>query len=256
MIKLLHQIQILRTFAKVIAKNIILSQKFYSGRLFFNAVDHSWAWTGNLSFQKFDSYLQEMIIRLSYQNDQYIDVGCNVGGIGLAVLLNNKSINSIFIDPNKNANACLIKSLKYNKLANRCTLINAVASSSNDMVNFNSNGSVIGHVSDNGKERIKSVDFWAILAGFNKKEKILVKIDIEGFERKLFEKNFNNYYLNNVTFIIELHPKDFNGLGNPLLCFDRLINIGFEAFDLNEKKIVSVNPEIINQVIFRKNPVG
>ncbi|MET4083610.1 FkbM family methyltransferase [Pedobacter sp. UYP30] len=256
MVKILHRIPILRTFAKVIAKNIILSQKFYSGRLFFNAVDHSWAWTGNLSFQKFDSYLQESIIGMSYQNDRYIDVGCNVGGIGLAVLLNNKTINSVFIDPNKNANACLIKSLKYNKLENRCTLINAVAACTNDIMNFNSKGSVLGHVSDNGKERIKSVDFWALLAGFNKKEKILVKIDIEGFESKIFKKNFDECYLDNVTFIIELHPQDFNGLGNPLLCFDSLINIGFEAYDLNEKKIVSIDPEIINQVVFRKSQLG
>lgn len=252
MIRLLHRVSLFRTFAKIISKNIILSQKFHGGKIYFNAVDHSWAWTNTMRFQTFDQYLQQKITHLSLQHEQLIDIGCNVGGIGLAVMLKNKNINTIFIDPNVNALKCLNKSISYNKLNKRCRVINAVANCSDEPVNFDSKGSVIGHVTKNGKEKVYSINIWKLLNGFDISKKILVKIDIEGFETKLLGNDAVTPNSDNIIFLIELHPKGFNNLGDPEFCLAKLKELGYRSFDLEGAEIKKIDPNQISQIIFKK----
>jgi len=252
MIQLIHKVKLFRIIAKIVAANIILFQKFYGGRIYFNAVDHSWAWTNNTRFQNFDKYLQTKIISLSYTNEIFIDIGCNVGGIGLGVMLSNKSIQAIFIDANKKAIKCLNRSIAYNKLHDRSKIINTVANCNTEVVNFSTLGSVIGHVNKNGKEKIASINIWKLLNDFEPSKKILVKIDIEGFETELFGEGFITPQSDNISFLIELHPKGFNNLGNPMYCLSKLQQYGYKSFDLEGQEINEVSTDQISQIIFKK----
>lgn len=151
-VRFFHRFGFLRQLAKAFAKKIYLKQKFHSGYIFFNAVDHSWAWTGEMRYNTFDADLQNYIHQASFKYDHFVDVGCNIGVMTIGTLLKNNRINALAIDANKDAINLLKKSLRYNKLSNRCQVLNAVFGNTDGFMKFDGAGSVIGHVSETGVE--------------------------------------------------------------------------------------------------------
>jgi methylase of polypeptide subunit release factors len=96
-----HQFKGLRNVAKVAAQNINLKQKFYGGKIFLNAVDHSWAWTGTDRYESFDGALQKFIYDTSVGCSHFIDIGCNIGVMSIGTLFNNQQIKVVAVDANK-----------------------------------------------------------------------------------------------------------------------------------------------------------
>ena len=70
-----HKFSVLRQLAKKVGKSINIKQRFYSGYIFLNAVDHSWAWTGSRNYNTFDKKLQDFIHSTSKGFNNFIDIG-------------------------------------------------------------------------------------------------------------------------------------------------------------------------------------
>lgn len=247
-IRQLHSFKISRSLAKKLLSNITIRQKFHNGYIFMNAVEHSWAWTGKRRYSSFDVDLQNKLLELSERKTKFIDIGCNIGAMSLSVLLRNQNIEVVAIDPNKKALSCLNKSLKKNNLVNRCEVMEAIVSNDERVRKFNFAGSVTGHVASDGKE-VQSIHFWNFIQSQSANERLLVKIDIEGYETHLFKSIPENLSVESLTMVIELHPKGFNTHGDPNSCLIELSKSGFSLYDLNNKPVTEVGENTISQII-------
>jgi FkbM family methyltransferase len=242
-VQFFHKFKAFRELAKKVGKRINIKQRFYTGYIFLNAVDHSWAWTGDRDYQTFDKELQDFIYTTSKGFDQFIDMGSNIGVLTLGTLLNNPTINAVAIEPNHLAVTLLKKSLSYNHLNNRCRVIEAAVGNEEGVIKFDEAGSVTGHISDTGKE-VKIISFSNTLNEFTG-SKTLVKIDIEGYEAAILKDLDKITNLHNFAFIIELHPFGFNGEGNPQAVMEILKTHGATITDLKFNKIDNVKPQDI-----------
>lgn len=251
-LKLLHDVKLFRSVAKKLLIGFPVKQKFYTGHIYMDAVDHSWAWTGSQSYEAFDRELQDKLYELSLSKSKLIDIGNNIGAISLGILLRNKTINVIAIEPNPFAIKYFRKSLKKNKLTNRCNIIEAVVSSNNLDKGFDLTGSVVGHISNDSKLKVKSLIFWDSLRELAKNDSTLVKIDIEGYETDiLYCIPLDVHKIKNLTMVFELHPKGFNKIGDPNLCIKKLKESGFKVFDFYEQDITNVNEDEFSQILVR-----
>ncbi len=240
----LHSFSSLRRLARWLLKGRTLSQKFYTGRICFDAVEHSWAWTGNTRYESYDSFLQLRLIDESKKNKYFIDLGANVGVMSLAALLNNPNILVTAVDPNARACELLRKSLSLNHLEQRTHVIQAVAALQAGEVNFTSSGSVTGHVSSAG-EICNSIDLIALLNENLKKGDCLVKFDVEGYETILLPGLTAIARDHQLTLFIEVHPKGFNGYGDPEACLKCLIDLGARVEDLEGGSVTWAAPEAL-----------
>ncbi len=249
-VRKLHSFKILRTLAKKLFSGIYITQKFYAGTIFMDAIEHSWAWTGTRRYESFDVELQNKLLEISLEKTKFIDIGCNIGAMSLSMLLRNPDISVIAIDPNKKALLCLKKSLTKNGLLNRCEIIEAIVGVDENVQQFKSAGSVTGHVASDGNETVQSINFWKFIQTLSAKEELLVKMDIEGYESHLFNSIPGNLSsIKNLTMIIELHPKGFNTHGDPNLCVDKLRQSGFSIKYFNGDPIFEVEEDKISQII-------
>jgi FkbM family methyltransferase len=217
---------------------VTLKQSFYDGKICLDAVEHSWAWTGDRRYKTFDKDLQDQLLTLSEDYELFIDIGSNIGAMTLSLLLRNPTVKALCIDPNARAVSLLEKSLILNKLTERASIIEAVVSDQDGELMFDDTGSVVGHISDRGK-KVKSIDFLKLIDQHSDK-KCLIKIDIEGFEVNLLELTSKLNNLSNLCFVIELHPMNFNNIGNPNFCLECLLNSGANVKDLKGQQIKKI----------------
>lgn len=244
----LHRISALRSLAKQFFRGWTIQQSFHGGVICLDAVEHSWAWTGNRRYQTFDSELQEKLLLLSGEYEQFIDIGSNIGAIVLSVLLRNRQINAICIDPNSRAIALLKESLRLNNLSNRVSVVEAAVSDSDGVLTFDESGSVTGHVSNSGKQ-VACINFVKLINEKLSDKKCLVKIDIEGFETILLKHITEIKPLDNLCLVIELHPLKFNDIGNPQDCLNLLLAAGAKIEDLQGQPLNQLDENNFTQVI-------
>lgn len=242
-----HKFKFMRQLAKVVGSKIDIKQKFYGGYIFFNAVEHSWAWTGGRNYTNFDSSLQQFIYEQSKSYQYFIDIGSNIGVMTIGTLLNNTQIQTVSIDPNDKAISLLKMSLAYNKLNARSKVIQAVVSDAGGSLKFDSTGSVMGHVAEEGKE-VQAISLSTILNQYSS-YKTLVKVDIEGYETIAMNALANVNNLHNFAFIIELHEKGFNNVGDPAYVFEIFRKFNGKISDTYGNSITVIDPEDINQLL-------
>ncbi|GGE44408.1 FkbM family methyltransferase [Pedobacter psychrotolerans] len=251
LINKIHKIKIFRKLAKKIFLGFPIKQSFYTGIIFMDAVEHSWAWTGKRRYESFDKELQDKLYEVSLSKSKFIDIGSNIGAISLGILLRNKNINVIAVEPNPFAIKYFKKSLKKNKVLDRCYIIEAVVSSNNIEKGFDITGSVVGHVVDTSDFKVKSLIFWDFIKEVvHDNEPVLIKVDIEGYETDILNSIPQDISkLKNLTIILELHPKGFNKIGDPNFCLKQLNDSGLKAFDFNGQEIRNVQENEFSQII-------
>ncbi len=247
-LKKLHKIAILRRIAKKIVPPISISQKFYTGRIYLDIKEHSWAWAGKHTYESFDRSIQNFIYKKSIENEIFIDIGANIGVMTLCVLLQNKSIKVISVEPNKRAVYLLKKTLTKNNLANRCTVINAAVGTQDGTTGFDETGSVTGHIVENAKTKVPMISFIDLLSSYNTK-KCLVKIDIEGYEAEIMPVLTNLKNKHNFTFIIEIHSQNICELGNPSSVINTLKEQNAIIKDFSGKIVNTIDENSITNVI-------
>ena len=239
---------ILRRAAKFLFPGCTLKQSFHNGVICLDAVEHSWAWLGKVRYQTHDRELQDKLLSLSFSYDLMLDIGCNIGAMTLSVLLRNPKIKAICIDPNRRAITLLKKSITLNNLLDRTTIIEAALSNKDGTEAFDTDGSVMGHISESGR-RVKCLDFFSTINSYSARARCIVKIDVEGFESVLFAKLSTLEHLSNLCMLIELHASGFNKIGNPEHCLKMLLESGASVLDLEGKIVTQVSSNNITQVI-------
>ena len=194
-------------------------QKFYDGIIYFDAVGQSWAFKGT-PYEIVDTQLKDELLLLSRDCRLYIDVGCNIGQIALSVLLRNRDIRAVCVDPNARVLRLFKKSLRANHLEHRATIKQAAVGNEKGFVCFDSEDfSELGHVSQNGN-KVECLCLADLINEYSP-QKCLVKIDVEGFETILLQKLDQFRNLQNVCLAIELHALGYNQ-GNPAECIKLL----------------------------------
>lgn len=246
-VQFFYKFKFMRQLAKTIGGKIDIKQKFYNGYIFFNAVEHSWAWTGDRNYTNFDSGLQKFIHEQAKSYQYFIDIGSNIGAMTVGTLLNNSQIKTVSIDPNDKATSLLKKSLAYNKLTHRSKVIQAVVGNVDGFVKFDSTGSVVGHVADDGNE-VQAIRLSTILNEYSN-YKTLVKVDIEGYETIAMNDLVNLNNLHNFAFIIELHELGFNGVGDPAYVFEIFRKFNGKISDTYGRNITEIDPKDISQLL-------
>lgn len=249
--KLLHKSFLLRKIARVIFSHATLTQRFYKGKISFDAVEHSWAWTGQNRYETFDQPLQKALHLASTKHHHFIDLGSNIGAMTIGTLLHNPAITATAVDANARAVRLLKKSLKINKLSHRCEIIHAAITDTDiGQIFFDETGSVTGHVTENGKA-VRAIQLSGLLNRFEPDKKILVKMDVEGYEAVLVEDLKHVTNLANFTFFIEVHAAGFNDVGNPAHVFTTLKKLDAKITDLSNQELNELHPEMITQIIVR-----
>jgi FkbM family methyltransferase len=208
-----HRFGFLRNVAKRIAGGRTIALPFHSGIICVDAVEHSWAWTGNRKLTEFEGFLQDRLLQLTATRDTFIDIGCNIGVMTLSVLLRRPNVTSISIDPNHRALELLADSLKRNGLSSRARTIGAAVSNDTRTLAYDAEGSFVGHVVPAGVS-VPAIPLVEFLAQ-HVTAKAVVKIDVEGYEAMLVESLQRLPRLPGSVLAIELHPLGFNGWGDP-----------------------------------------
>lgn len=242
----------LRSVAKRLLKNRTVRQSFHGGVICCNAVDHSWAWARGVSYETYDRELQDAMLQLSQDRDMLIDVGSNVGGIALSVLLRNPDIEAVCVDPNPIAIDCLRQSQKLNKLQDRLTIFQAAVSGDSEKISFDFGESVMGHVSDSG-ETVETIPLHSLREQFADGRRCLLKIDVEGYESTLLPTFTSAEELANTVLVIDLHPFGYNGLGDPAGCVAHLKELGLTVTSLDGKPIETVPEDDFSEIVAQVN---
>ena len=239
--KFLYKFKLLRRPLKVLAKHKIIRQAFFSGSIYFKAVEFPFYWLNNASCEKVDRDIQDKLLEISLGKDYFIDIGANVGLMTLSVAIRNKNIHVISYDPNKTVLNYLNRSVKKNQLNNRVAVKNAAVSntSGKSFMDF-SKGPYSGHFSNEGTE-VDIVDFNDILNKY-REEKVLFKLDIEGFEF-LLVPSIVQYKNPKHTFMIEMHPPGHNGISDPQASLSLLFENNFTITNV-EGKILTLNDTV------------
>lgn len=212
----LHRLKTLRRLAKRLCRRWVLTQPFHGGVIALNAVSHSWAWTGDYTYETFDRTVQDRLLALSRARPKFLDVGANVGAMTLSVLLRNPTARAVAVEPGEEAAALLRRSLRLNRLQARSELLMAAASGGERRLGFDPAGSVSGHVATGGHAvpALAIADLIQHASG----ENLLVKIDVEGYETSLLRTLAHWPIFPGSCAVIELHPRGFNIHGDPLAC--------------------------------------
>jgi FkbM family methyltransferase len=238
----------MRSIAKRLLKNHTIRQSFHGGVICCNAVDHSWAWARRVSYETYDRELQDVMLELSRDRDVLIDVGCNVGGIALSVLLRNPEMEAVCVDPNPIAIDCLRQSQKLNDLSDRLTIYQAAVSGADERITFDFAESVMGHVSDAGEE-VQTMPLLGLLDRFGAGRRCLLKIDVEGYETTLLKAFTSAADLGDTLLVVDLHPLDYNGLGDPAACVAHLRDLGLTVTHLDGTPAETVPDDYFHEIV-------
>lgn len=236
----LHRVKAFRSLAKRIARRRIVEQSFHGGLIAMNAVEHSWAWTGKRRLEDFDRFLQDRLLELSRSHPHLLDIGGNIGVMTLSVLLRNLEATATVVEPNAQANAVLQRSLRRNRLEARVRVLPHAVSDGAATLPFDPTGSFTGHVAATGLP-CPAVGFSTLLAEETRGPTV-VKIDIEGFEARLCEEFAAMRPRENTVFVIELHPRGFNNLGDPARVVETLRRRGDLQLRLLDGDLASLDP--------------
>ena len=212
-VRRLHSVSMFRRWARRIAVGWTVTQRFHGGVIRLDAVEHSWAWTGSRRLENFERDLQDRLDALMRDRDCLVDIGSNIGVMTLSVLLRNPQARAVAIDANLRAIELLSQSLRRNGLAGRAQTFAVAVSSGASELTFEPGGSFTGHVATAGTT-VPAVPLPELLRR-HASNRAVVKIDIEGYEALLADSFRQLPPAPGSVLAIELHPRGFNGLGDP-----------------------------------------
>lgn len=244
----LHRSALLRRLAKVSCRRLVLTQPFHGGVIAFNAVEHSWAWTGSRTYEGFDRPLQDRLLELSGDRPAFLDVGANVGAMTIGLLLRNPFVRALAVEPSPQAAALLRRSLRLNRLESRAEVLEMAAAAEQGRLRFDFAGSVTAHVAETGRE-VPSVSMEELVARASGGGRLLTKIDVEGFETALLPTLPRWRLPGGSCAVIELHPAGFNGRGDPEACVALLRGRSMlELRQLGGAALQTVDPQTFTQI--------
>jgi FkbM family methyltransferase len=248
--RVLHGSALLRRIAKRLGRGRTIQQPFHGGVICLDAVEHSWAWTGQHTYEKFDRSQQDAMLALSRDHPWLVDIGCNLGAMTLGILLRNPQARSVSVDPNPRAIQLLRQSLEVNRLTDRAHVFQAAIAPAGARVRFDFEGSVTGHVTEAGSS-VATKSVAEVLAAVPAGVAALIKVDVEGFETQFLAELAPLARARGAVLVLELHSKGMNGWGDPAKAIALLRAEQAVITTLDGQPITEVEPSAIFQIVAR-----
>ena len=186
-------------------------------------------------------------INLNFNPETIIDAGANIGLAAIFYANKYPTSKIISIEPEQ-SNYDLLKENTQN-YENIIALNNALSNVSNQDLaivdnGYGSWGFMTEPLADSLKGKassIKSITVNEIMSEYGWETIDIVKIDIEGYEKELFEKNSENWLPNVRCLIIELHDRMKEGCSKSF--FSAISKYDFSFFHRNEN-LVFINNKL------------
>lgn len=231
--KLKTVLKALIIFIKIIIKNKIEIKWINNKKIIINGLkDYSSIF--NYLFILFDFKEMKFLSKILNSNITFIDIGANSGVY--SVLASSYCKNIYSFEPNINVFKDLKKNLKINKIKNKCLNLGIGKNNSIQRVtkNLGDKNYILKKFDKNipsYKIKIKNLDFFKF-----KKKKLVIKIDVEGYELDVLMGSIKTFYQNKlIVIIIEMNGKKSNLKKiEHFFKINKFINVNF---DLNKNKI-------------------
>ncbi len=249
-VRVLHGSSLLRRVAKRLGRGKTVQQPFHGGIICLDAVEHSWAWTGQNTYENFDRSQQDALLALSRDHAWLVDIGCNLGAMTLGILLRNPHARSVSVDPNPRAVQLLQKSIEVNQLTDRAQVFQAAIAPAGAQVRFDFEGSVTGHVTAAGSP-VATKTVAEVLASVPAGVAPLIKVDVEGFETQFLAELAPLARARDAVLFLELHPAGMNGWGDPVKAIGTLREEQAVITTFDGRAVTQVEPSANFQVVAR-----
>ena len=186
-------------------------------------------------------------LSLKFKPTVIIDAGANIGLASIYFANFYLDAKIIAIEPEKNNyNLLKFNTLKYKNI----TPLNLALWNDDTEINLiNEGNGESGYVtkqlfntSKNSFDTIKTITINSIIKEFKIEVIDILKIDIEGAEKELFEKNYENWLPITKVIIIELHDRLKKGTSTSL--FNTILKYDF-SFDIKGENIVLINNKLL-----------
>jgi FkbM family methyltransferase len=244
----LHRVPILRRCARRLAAGRTVTQSFHGGIICLDAVEHSWAWTGRRRLEDFERPLQDRLLELVRGRATLLDIGCSIGVMTLSALLRDPSVQTVSIDAAPRVIELLNTSLRRNGLLSRARTVPVAVSSGETSLSFHGAGSFTGHVATEGvSPAVRAVPLLELIEQHITRPSV-IKLDVEGYEAVLSDTFRILPPRPGSILVIELHPRGFNGLGDPFRVLSALRARG----DLHLELIGGGEPDSLDPTTFHQ----
>lgn len=176
--------------------------------------------------------------------DIFLDIGAHYGYFSLVALEQNKDIRLVLVEPIQENCEALGENLELNAIdQTQYELLHAAASGRDGELSISKaahsdNSGVYAHPNSTTTESrlIKAITIDTILNDFDSSEKLLIKVDTEGFEYEVIkgaEKSLKRFEL--CQLLIEINPKMAAASGrSPDQILELLQNYGYISYGLDE----------------------
>ncbi|MES2765774.1 MAG: FkbM family methyltransferase [Bacteroidota bacterium] len=164
-----------------------------------------------------------------------VDLGANVGMASLYFAENCPQAKIFAVEPERNNFSVLTKNLADKSAQKRFKKLQAAIDDKDGEVTLHSGGmSYNVHISDGNDrgENVRAISMNSLLNGFDIAEIDLLKIDIEGTEKKIFAKDTD--WLDRVKSIII----EFHSIEDKEVCTKELLLKGFSLKEMKQKNLV------------------
>jgi FkbM family methyltransferase len=190
----------------------------------------------------------EMLLMIHFlrENDNFVDVGANIGVYSVLASGVSKA-NSFSFEPLPSTFSRLKRNINYNYLSDKVTLFNNGVGDKNEKLFFTNNLDAINHVVSNSEGNTLSVDVNTLDFFLNGKSAHFLKVDVEGYEEFVLRGATNT--LKNPDLCIILI--ETNGLTSKYNSSDegiheKLTQAGFETYSYEPQKREMVKTESLN----------
>ena len=195
---------------------------------------------------------------LSKHNSNILDIGCNIGFMGIIAKLANPKTSIIMIDPNPLAMELTFKNMMLNKLTNFVTFINAfVGEKAGVDVKFYAltadqsgsmfKGSAQSAASVNSFFYVQSTTLDKVCLENNFKPDF-VKVDVEGAESYVLAGSKEIAINYGPTFLVEMHsPEEMPMLKNAQLVLNWCAQVNYNAYYMTSHQILEKAEDIAHR---------
>jgi FkbM family methyltransferase len=195
---------------------------------------------------------------LSKNNSNILDVGCNIGFMGIIAKLANSKSSLIMIDPNPLAMELTFKNMMLNKLTNYVTFINAfVGEKAGVDVKFYAltadqsgsmfRGSAQSAASVNAFFFVQSTTLDKVCQENNFKPDF-IKIDVEGAESYVLAGSKEIAIKFGATFLVEMHsPEEMPMLKNAELVLNWCTQVNYKAYYMTSHQMLEKAEDIAHR---------
>ena len=199
--------------------------------------------TGNIYTGLHEFEDMSFLLHFLKEDDLFVDIGANVGSY--TVLASKvKSARTISIEPIPATFDHLLNNIKTNQIENLVSAVNIGLGEEESILKFTCDLDTVNHVTLNGEENCVEVEIRTLDSLIQHGDPILIKMDVEGFEKKVIQGGsvvLSNHNLK--ALLIELNGSGSRYGIDDISVHEDITNFGFKPFKYLpfERKLIELD---------------